>query len=167
MASRRQFLTGVASTGVVTIAGCSSSIPLIGGGSGPEDVVEQYLTAGQTGDIEAANEVLHPESSIYPLEEGDLEDEGDFTVNSINQVSTREIVEWEMERFGDSEDEATEEEIQERVERVEQDAEEEVDEMGADDYAWVLVTLQGDDEDEEEEAPLRTIEDDGDWYLVL
>ncbi|MCL9812771.1 twin-arginine translocation signal domain-containing protein [Natranaeroarchaeum aerophilus] len=168
MVSRRGFLSGVASTGAVAIAGCSSSsVPVIGGDSGPEDAVEQYLTAGQSGDIEAANEVLHPESSIYPVEEGDLENEDDFTVNDIDQVSTRERVEWEMEQFGDSGDEATEEEIQDRVERLDQDAEEELDELGADDYAWVLVSLQGDDDDEDEEVPLVTVQDDGDWYLLL
>lgn len=162
MVNRRQFLTGAATAGTVAIAGCSSA-PLIGDG-GPEDAVEQFFTATRNGDVEAANEVLHPESRYYPAEEDDLVDGNDSTVTDTNQVSTRELAEWEIERFSGSVDEASEEEIEENTEGLQQLAEEQADGAGADDFAWVLVTIERDGE--EQDFPVLTVQDDGDWYVL-
>lgn len=163
MVNRRQFLTGAATVGTVAIAGCSSA-PSIGGG-GPEDAVEQFFTAAQNADVEAANEVLHPESPSYPVEDGDLEGGNEFTVTDTTQVSTREIAEWEIERFSGSVDEASEEEIEEGTERFQQRAEQQADEAGADDFAWVLVTAEMDGE--EQDQPVLAVQDDGDWYVLF
>lgn len=161
MVCRRQFLTGVATASTVAVAGCSS-VPFIGGG--PEGAAEQFFTAAQNGDVEAANGVVHPESSSYPVEESDLED-ADVTVTEITQLSTRELVEREIERFSGSTDDVTEEEIEAEVERREDRSEATVEEIGADDYAWLLVTFE--EGGEEEEAPIRMFQDDGDWYVLF
>jgi len=161
MANRRQFITGVAVTSTVTIAGCSSQLTTQ---KDPEEVVEQYYTALQNGDTESANEVLHPEHPEYPIEEENLE-QRDFTVNEINQVSPREVIEQHPELIGvvGGVSELTEEEIEEGANRLREPAEEIVDETGSDDYAWVVITV---DENSEESKDIRlTIEDDGNWLI--
>lgn len=162
MVDRRQFLTGVATASAVAIAGCSGG-PLSGGG--PEAAVEQYLTAAQNGDVESANEVLHPESYQYPVEEGDMENQDDLTVNEVNRVSPRELVEWRIEQYGGSGEEPSEEEIEEQIGTYEEQAEQRIDELGVDDLAWVLVSIEANGE--EQETPITTVQDDGDWYVLI
>ena len=167
MVSRRQFIAGVATASTVVIAGCSNSSssgssPLIGGGS--EVAVEQFFTAAQTGDVDSANEVLHPESPQYPVEEGDLETSDDFTVNIVDQVSPRELVEREIEQLNGSGDGPTDEEIEKAVDEYEEQAEETIDEIGADDHAYVWVSVEADGE--ENGLPIETVQDDGDWYVL-
>ena len=160
MANRRQVLAGVATASTIAVAGCSS-VALTG--DDPEDVAEQYFTAGKDGDVETANEVLHPEAEAYPHEAADFEDEDEFTIESVAEASTREIVEWQIEAFGGSVDEASEEEIEQEIDTLEEDAEETIDEIGADAFAFVMVTI---DQDGEEEVPLQMVQDDGDWYVL-
>ena len=162
MTNRREFLAGVATAGTVAAAGCSS-VPFLDDSDGPEAVVEQYLTAAQDADPEAANEVLHPESTLYPVEGDDAESGEEFTLIGVREASTREIVELNADRQGGS-DEITEEQIQERIEIQEEGIGEVVDEIGADDYAWVIATIE---EDEREETPIPTVRDDGDWYVYF
>jgi hypothetical protein len=155
-------MAGVATGGTVAVAGCSG-IPLIGGS--PEAAVEQYFTAARNADVESANEVLHPESSQYPLEQGDLENVGDLTVNDVNQVSAREIVEWEVEQYDGSGNEPSEEEIEQQVGDYEERSEEIANELGVDDHTWVLVSYVQDGE--EREDPINTVQDDGEWYILV
>lgn len=163
MGSRRRFITGVTAVATAAVAGCSS-VPLIG--SGPEDAVEQFYTAFVDGDVEAANEVLHPESAQYPVEEDDFEGENeDLTVTGTTQVSTRELVEWEIEQFGGSVDDISEEELEAEVESRAAEAEAVLDELNADDHAWVLLGFETDSE--EQEVPVQAVEDDGEWYVLL
>jgi len=145
MAKRRQFIAGVVTVGTVSVAGCTGIL-----GGSPEGAVEQYFEAGQEGDVEAMNEVLHPESDIYPIEEDDVTD-GDITFVDAEEISPSELVE-RFELFDDEED----------VEEELQDAE---DEVGADNVAIVWVTFEEDGE--EEEFPFFVVEDDGDWKLLL
>ena len=160
MVSRRQFITGCVTASTVAIAGCSST-PQTGGG--PEAAVEQYFTAAQNGDIESANEVLHSESGQYPVDEGYLEGGDDFTLNSVNQVSPREIVEQQIEQNDRSGNNLTDEEIEEAVEGYEKLAEETIDEVGADDHAHIRMSFEQDGE--EREIYIQAVQDDGDWYM--
>ncbi|MFC6753423.1 hypothetical protein [Halorubrum tibetense] len=155
---RRQFITGVATVSAVALAGCGDSE---GGGRElsdrtAEDAVEQYYTAANDDDVESANEVIHPESEAHPIEEADLED-FDATLIEVNQLSTREFVEWEQGG------ELSEEEIEQEVERQEEVLNDVIEFFDADDAALVLVTEEVDGE--EIETTVRTVQDDGDWYL--
>ena len=159
MQDRRRFLTGIATVTTIAIAGCSSEpVP----GDGPEAAVEQYFTAVENDDEEAANEVLHPESNQYPVEEGEFETDEEISLNDANQISTKEYVEWQTEQSGGSGG-VTDEEIQEGVETIEQEVEKELDEIEADDYALVLVSFDR-GSGEKEELTVLTVKDDGSWY---
>jgi len=157
MANRRTFLASIGTAGTIAVAGCSS-IPLIG--DGPEDVVEQFYTAVQNGDVESANEVFHPESPQYPLSEDDVDNDEAFSLIDTEQISPREFLEWQSEQFGGSDDITDED-----VEEFEEDLESELGEDGIEDYAIVLMSFEADGE--EEEAPIFTVQDDGEWYVTL
>lgn len=162
MTDRREFLAGVATAGTVVAAGCSS-VPFLDDSDGPEAAAEQYLTAAQDADTEAANEVLHPESALYPIDEGDTASDEQFTVIGVSEASTREIVELDADRREMSDD-ITEEQIQEQIGIREDRIEELVAEIGADEYAWVIATIE---ENGREEVPIPTVQDDGDWYVYF
>ena len=152
MVDRRQFIMGVATVSTVPLAGCGDDE-----GRTAEDAVEQYYTAANDGDVESANEVIHPEAGLYPVEEAHLEDI-DATLIEANQLSTREWVEWEVGN------ELSEEEIEQEVERVEEEEFPDIREFfDADDVAGVLLIEEQDGE--ESESVISTVEYEGDWYL--
>ena len=154
MGSRRQFLIGVTTAGTIAIAGCSGG----GSGGGPEDTVEQYATAAKNNDTETANELLHPESPLYPIEEDAA---SEFTLNNIEQATIRETVEiLAAQRTGES----TEEEIQSEINSTEQAVEQKVDDIGADEYSFVVVTVT--ENGEQRKFELLTVQDDGDWLII-
>jgi len=157
MPNRRTFIAGIGTTGTIAIAGCSST-PLIG--DNPEDAVEQFYTALQDGDVESANEVFHPESPQYPLSEDDIDNGEEFSITDTEQISTREFLEWQSEQFGGPDD-ITDEDIAE----FEGNIESELDEEGIEGYAIVMISFEADGE--EEEAPIFTVQDDGNWYVTL
>ena len=161
MASRRQFSLGVVTAGTIVIAGCSAISS--GGPSGPEDAVETFFTAD--GDADTQNEILHPEAGAYPLEENEFGGIPDEIIIEINQVSTREVAELRIEQGGESVDDVDEGEIEAEVERLEQRREGQIEEMGAEDYAWVFLTLE--DDDGRDVAVIETVQDDGDWYMLF
>ena len=59
--NRRTCLAAIGGGVTTALAGCTSSLPLIGSDS-PEDVAEEYITAIMEDDREAANELIHPDS---------------------------------------------------------------------------------------------------------
>jgi len=144
MVNRRQFIAGVVTVGTVSVAGCTSIL------GGPEDAVEQYFDAAQEGDVEAMNEVLHPEASSYPHDEDDVIDE-EMTLVDVEEVSPEELVE-QVEWAEDQEA------VEGELEGIEE-------EFGADDVAIVWVTFEEDGE--EQEFPVFAAEDDGDWKVVI
>ncbi|GAB7091451.1 hypothetical protein JCM18237_17220 [Halorubrum luteum] len=162
MASRRQFSLGVATAGTVVIAGCSAISS--GGPSGPEDAVETFFTAAVDGDADTQNEILHPEAGAYPLEENEFRVPEEFVIE-INQGSTREVAELRIEQGGESVDDVDEREIEAEVERLEQRREGQIEEMGAEDYAWVFLTME--DDDGRDVAVIEAVQDDGDWYMLF
>ncbi|MCL9815307.1 TcaA second domain-containing protein [Natranaeroarchaeum aerophilus] len=152
MVNRRQFITGVATASAAAVAGCSS-VPFIS--SGPENAYEEYFEAIQNGDAEAVNEILHPEAPSYPVEESSVQ--ADIELIEANEVSTREVLEFWAEQSGDSGD-VTDESVQNQEEHTES----RLDEYGADDHAWVLITIEGGEG--EQEASVEAIQDGEDWY---
>lgn len=157
MARRRQFLVGVATAGVVTIAGCSSS----GNQSetGPEMAVEQYFTEAQNANTEGVNAVLHPEAPSYPRENITAPDE-EITLNEVNQVSSRELIE---QRSANSN--LTEQQIQQGVNRTEQSLNRVENETGVDESSIILVSWEQAGEEREQEFVV--VQDDGEWYVYL
>lgn len=154
MERRRQFLVGVATAGVITIAGCSRSSSK--SEVGPEKVVEQYITATQNGNTEAVNELLHPESSFYPRENVSAPDE-EVTLNEVNQVSVRELTEQEFPGLDD------EEEIQQRANLLERELDALENKTGVDESATVRVSWE--QAGEEREQGYVVLQDDGEWYV--
>lgn len=165
MRSRRLFISGVATASTVAIAGCSNTSPSM---SGPEVAAEQYITETINDDVDSTNEVLHPKSPLYPLEEGDLETPGDYSFGSANQVSSRELTERRIEQNDATVEEVRDEAIENEAESLEEQAEEIRYELGADDYAyvWVIVVQQDGEYEIEEGLYLLTVQDDDDWYIA-
>jgi len=150
MTNRRKFIASVGVAGTVAIAGCSN-VPLIGGG-GPEGAVEQYFTAANEGNAEKANEVLHPESSIYPVDEATLESNQDTELVSVEEISTAELAETDS-LYGSG----SKEELERAKENIKS-------ETGADEVAFVMITAEQDGETQEQ--PLPVVKDGGDWMIA-
>jgi|GEM_PF-6881426 hypothetical protein len=136
MKSRRQFLIGVTTAGTIAIAGCSGG----GGGGGPEGAAEQYITASKNGDAEAINEVLHPESDRYPRSEENVKEKDSLTIKKVEQVSTRRVVESQLDQFADAD--PTEQEVEKVTNNLEQNVETRLNETGTDEHNWVLATIE-------------------------
>jgi len=129
------------------------------GANSPEAAVEQYLTAGVDADPEAGNRILHPEDPDFPLTQR-FEFPPDLTPHAFEEVTTRELV----LQSSNTADDLTEEEIQQEVDRVDQVAAERVDETGADDHAWVLVSIE--ENGDEQDIGWIAVQDDGEWYAA-
>ena len=153
-------MLSMGTVGTIAIAGCSSSgsgnadssdsTGNSGSDMGPEDTAEQYYKAIIEADIETANDLLHPESEIYPAEEGDFE-AGNVTLVSTEELSLSEFA--ERDSSIDSEEEA--------LDQV-QDA---IDETGADSLAIVWVTFREDGETNE--GPLFVAEVDDSFKILI
>ncbi|ERH08574.1 MAG: hypothetical protein J07HX64_00315 [halophilic archaeon J07HX64] len=95
---------------------------------------------------------------MYPIGEDAA---GEFTLNSIEQATIREAVEiLAAERTGES----TEEEIQSEIDSTEQVVEQKVDDIGADEYSFVVVTVT--ENGEQRKFELLTVKDDGNWLII-
>lgn len=79
---RRQFLVGAGCAITATIAGCT------GGSSGPEGTVEEFYSRVDDGDLDGAEELLHPDSD----ESFDDEDPDEFEELDIDVTETEEIL---------------------------------------------------------------------------
>lgn len=147
MKNRRTFLAGIGTVGTVSIAGCSSSIPIIGGG-GPEEAVKQYVAAQKDGNVEKANEVVY--TGGRRLREDDLQSEGELL--STREMSSAELAEEGI--FGI--------ESEEGVREIKNDIKSETD---ADEVAFVMVEVERNGETNKGTLPVIKI--DGDWMVVL
>lgn len=133
MKNRRGFLTVLGSVGVAAIAGCSnnregdlngnksssneinSSSPSITDSqnvtsSTPESVTRQFWEALANGNYEVANELLHPGSLNYPLDESEITISDD-EVRTVEEVSYNEA----SERIPLASEEELDEAIQDRT----------------------------------------------------
>jgi hypothetical protein len=169
MPDRRDVLKGVGTVGVAAIAGCSQVgevRELVGDETeprpeGPAPVVEHYFTAIQNEDVEAANQVVYPDSPAYPIEEDDIS--YDAEINEINEVeerSTREIAQFLV---AEREQQPTEEQIDETVTELEQTNEERINKYGVDDATLVYISYVLDGEEEEQVEAV--IQNGGTWYI--
>ena len=125
---------------------------------GPEGAVEKYLIALEEGDLEAANEVLHPNANAYPIDDtGDIEN---FTIGDIEAVSPAEYV----ERFPGVGSEQ-EQDIEDALREIQ-------DLIGADEVVNVIVTFEDPpdgletDAIEEDKMVYFAIRDEGDWQVA-
>lgn len=149
MRNRRTLIASIGVVGTVAIAGCSGvgdgdgNLP----GGGPEDTAEQYFTAIENGDVEAVNEVLYTESSVYPTEEDDLEGP-DLTFVSAEELSAAEAAE--------TRGSPSEEEVERLLQEIQEDT-------GADDAAIVSITLEENGGTNEESIIRSFVKTDGDW----
>jgi len=153
---RRQFIGGSVTVGTVAIAGCTGVL-----GGNPEDAAEEYFNALEEGDVDKANEVLHPESEIYPHEEGDFESDFSLSLNEINQATAEGV--FESEASDEEVEVATDEEVELFAEEFRRIGEEVVEDTDSDDYAFVIVSY--DEGEDEREISQLMIQDDGDWYV--
>ena len=161
MASRRNFITGVATASTVAIAGCSSSEPDSGSTesepesqsnlnseSGSENVVEALNRAMYTGDHETATEVTIPQ---LEFSQGDFSGfRSDFEPEQV-EVRTEEITEEEATDRGFPD--------KERVREVFPDG---------DEYRYISTTIVLTDGDEswEHGSIMYAVAIDGEWFAA-
>ena len=157
MPTRRSVLIGAGVVASSSLAGCSGLMD----SDGPEDAVETYINAGNEGDFEAANEVLHPESTSYPIEEGDLPDEV-IELAEAEEASLEDAIRWQAERF---DQELDGDELGQAVEQRREEIEEELEGIGADDYTFVRVLFT--DDSTEDETYVVVVEDGGEWLVYF
>lgn len=162
MRSRRTILTGLGGIIATTsIAGCSDIDESVdngdGGGEsdsrGAVETVELLLESVISGDIETVNELLHPESTGYPIEDDEqFFPEGEYRLVSVEEITQEEHEEWRNENTGPS---TTVEEEREFVQS----------ELGAEEIVHTLVTIEEVQIEEEEDAPFYAIMIDGEWVV--
>ncbi len=121
---------------------------------GAERAIYDYLQGVDAGDVETANEALHPESSLR-LEEGDITEPG-VTIHEIEQVELREAVRARTDAEG--------EELDQQVAEREDEIEELLAEHGADDYASVHISITSEQYGDEERHVL-VLRVDGEWLV--
>jgi len=166
MVERRRFISGFLTAGTVTIAGCTggdisdSSGGLQNDQSGPEAAVEQFATAVLVnGNPTVANEVVHPESPDRPIEQADVSSSSDITVSDLRQISPQTVVELNAEASGG----ASDEEIQRSVSTLNEEITSLVDNAGAEDHAFVIVTV--DEDGDQAQNLISVVQDNGDWLI--
>ncbi len=145
---RRQFIVGSTSILSLGLAGCTGSGGSSGESSSPEAVAEAFFAAAADGDIERQEELLHPESGMEPIEE-DVE----LTINEIETISLEAYAEETGRYTGDDGIEQQRNRLDERLE-----------EIGADDYAYVSYSFET-DEYGAEDGYLILVSDDGEWLV--
>jgi hypothetical protein len=101
---------------------------------------------------------LHPESASYPIEEGDFPDD-EIEINEIEETSIEEFV---QRRSGGELEGA---ELDSAVEDQRQGIQDEVEAIGADDFAFVFLSITQGNEDNE--TYLLVVEDDGEWLVYI
>jgi len=157
MQNRRTFLAGIGAASTVAVAGCTGIL-----GDGAEDAVEQYFEAATNGDVEAQEEVVHDEALFVPIVEE--EDEFDADITTIERQTDREFLEEEEDDVSD-----------EDIEELESEMDEILEELDADEHAFVYYSIEEDDGQEddgqeddgqEEEGHVLVVADGEDWLLA-
>ena len=157
MSTRRSVLIGAGVLAGSSLAGCTGLV----GSDGPEDAVETYITAGNEGDLEAANGALHPESTLHPLEESDLPDE-ETELSEVAEASLEDAVRWQAESLGQ---ELDGEDLEEAVNQQRESIETEIEDLDVDEYTFVRVQFAVDSPDDE--VYVLVLKDDGEWFVYF
>lgn len=145
---RRQFIVSSTSMLSLGIAGCTGEAESGGGSGSPEAVGRAFFTAAADGDIERQEELLHPESSLEPIEE-----EVELTINEVEAISLEAYAEETGTYTGDD-----------GIEQQRDRLNEQLGEIGADDYAYVSYSFET-DEYGAEDGYLILVEDDSEWLI--
>lgn len=117
-----------------------------------EQAVENYLGGVDEGDVETANEFAHPDGdqTISEIEESGV------TIHELRTASLREVLEKQTGSKGET--------LESELADAEQNHQEFLSEIGADDYAYVWVSItsaQYGDED----SYLLVVLTDGEWLV--
>lgn len=137
----------VSKTPVVSETSTASRTP-----HGSRRVVIRYLQAINEGNIDQAKELLHPDSMIQLSEDA----EPGVTIHELNRVSTEAVVRRKSDFEGS--------ELQQRVEDVEQMLTRLSEEVGADDHAYVFISITS-AEYGDEESYIIVLKHDGEWLI--
>lgn len=160
MARRRQFLMGVATASTVTIAGCSSSSDPTTGeeteATGPETVVKQMGTALAEGNVEAANELVHPDSPRKEFTE-------EVAASVVEQNEVQEVSP-SKEDYIQKVAESAKNLDEGGVRSFDNDVQQAVSENDFDEYSIVLSSSEFKNESFDGE-PVWVIKDGGEWYV--
>lgn len=83
-------MAAAAGLAVAGTAGCAGILG--GGGSEPESTVKDYVTALDEGDVETANDLVHPDGSVQEIgdEGADMLEQAEFTLDSTELVEEGE-----------------------------------------------------------------------------
>jgi ketosteroid isomerase-like protein len=79
---RREYLAGVVAASSIAIAGCGGG----SGSSGPTGVIEDFVSAINDGDGEAARDLYHEDSPGQPPQNIEQSEQLDFTLDSAETV---------------------------------------------------------------------------------
>ena len=166
MTVRRRFISGVVVTSTVVIAGClGSGNDDDGSDSGdmtsnrsPAATVEQYFNGWDESSLDKMNDVVHPDSEIYPVRDDDITDES-ITIDETEEVTLRFLA----QRLGEDVEE-DEEIIEERMDVIEQDVEDEIAALGGEDYSFVYTEFVYDEI--EPSSSLFLLVHDQEWMIV-
>ena len=139
---RRQFIAGTATAITVGLAGCGIL------NDGPEEVVTQYFQAIADGDTDRQDELTHDEGSTTTSQE----DEYEITINEISQQSVDDIA--QEEDLSDGERDS-----------LESQAEEQAEDVGADDWTFVFYDIEG-GEYGQEDGYIYLVNDGG-WLVYM
>lgn len=165
MKDRRRFISGIVTASIVSIAGCAGSdigdIPgdLQSDRTKPEAVVEQFTTARFNGNIQTANELLHPESPMAPIPQDEGGSSAEITISNIRQISPQKLVELNAEASGG----ATQEEMQNRVSSLNESIDSLLASAGGENHAFVLLTAKANEQ--EAQILVSVVEDSKDWLI--
>ena len=121
---------------------------------GAEYAAFEYLKAIDLGDVDAANAVLHPESPLW-LDDGDIQEPG-VSIDELELATVEETVAGEFGLEGD--------ELTETTAETKAELEAFLDEIDADEYAYVwgsFTSAQYGDED----GYLLVVRDGDEWLI--
>jgi len=160
--SRRQLTKLFATSSVVVLAGCNG--PALGDDTSsstatPVDAVERYYTADSEGDVEGINNVLHPESYNYPVENTEEEN---ISIENTEEVTIREATRWQS---GLSGVEASGDDLDALVSEQETAIDELVSTIDVEEYTFVAVTTSTDGE--EQTNYWLVVQDDSEWKIYV
>jgi len=158
--NRRHFIGGTVSLTIVGLAGCVDDID---SGpeetadndseetvdSSPEDIVEEFFNAVADGDVETQEELIHEQSSSLQSTDGGPE----LTINEIESRTVNDMADRSSSSVSD-----------EQIAQRREEFNDEIDEIGADDYAIVLFNIDIGEEDNVEEYYIL-VEDEQEWKL--
>jgi hypothetical protein len=146
----------------VVLAGCNGAAPGDDTSSStatPIDAAERYYTADSEGDVEGINNVLHPESYNYPVENSEEEN---ISIENTEQATIREATRWQSGLSGVA---ASGDDLDALVSEQETAIDELVSTIDVEDYTFVAVTTSTDGE--EQTNYWLVVQDDSEWKIYV